>query len=99
MVPHSLGSPSYGYGTPKVGEDKTAGDDLVDLVGRSIKQRALNNVLDKVFLDSPAPAATQPNPELEKKRVEISSEHPEMAKLLEDEKNKAYLEKLLNSPK
>lgn len=86
MDPRSLTAPSAGYGAPKVAEDITG------LVAKSLQQRAVNTVIDRVLHKEESPAA-KPTEEHE---LELVSKHPQMKKLLEDEKNKAYLEKLLH---
>jgi hypothetical protein len=86
---HTLSNPSIGYNMPKIGEKRA---DITDLVAKAVQQRAINNVLDKVT------TPTQENvSDSERKKVELTSEHPEIANLLKDEHNKAYLEKLLNA--
>lgn len=86
MDPRSLTAPAMGYGAPKVAEDITG------LVAKSLQQRAVNSVIDRVLHKDESPAS-KPTQEHE---LELVSQHPQMKKLLEDEKNKAYLEKLLH---
>lgn len=72
--------------------DKIAG--LVDTVAGVVRNRAINDIIDKsVGAEEPSTAA----PEATEKEVEITSKYPEMTKLLEDEQNKAYLQKLLKN--
>lgn len=86
---HTLSNPSIGYNMPKIGEKRA---DITDLVAKVVQQRAINSVLDKVT--TPTQEAADNN---EHKKVELTSEHPEIADLLKDKHNKAYLEKLLNA--
>jgi hypothetical protein len=86
---HTLSNPSIGYNMPKIGEKRA---DITDLVAKAVQQRAINSVLDKVT--TPTQETTENN---EHKKVELTSEHPEIADLLKDKHNKAYLEKLLNA--
>jgi len=78
----SLSSPSI----------KTSG--LVDTVAGVVRNRAINNLIDKSVASEDQAEGT---PEAAEKEVEITSKYPEMSKLLEDEQNKAYLQKLLKN--
>jgi hypothetical protein len=80
----SLSSPS----TLKYGSEKNAA--IIDVLANATKNRVANQLIDKVI------ASKQPEvAEVKEKELEIVSKYPEMAKLLEDEQNKAYLQKLM----
>jgi hypothetical protein len=75
----------------KIGElaDKKA-DVITKALADAAKRRMANRVLDTV-------AAPQENQhELKAEELEVVTKYPEMAKLLEDEQNRAYLNRLLN---
>jgi hypothetical protein len=63
---------------------------VVDSLARAVQGRLANSVIDEL---TGQPKAEEPKPSA--KELEISSKYPEMAKLLEDEQNKAYLQRLL----
>jgi hypothetical protein len=67
---------------------------LVDTVAGVVRNRAINNLIDKSVASEDQSEGT---PEAAEKEVEITSKYPEMSKLLEDEQNKAYLQKLLKT--
>ena len=80
----SLSSPS----TLKYGSEKNAA--IIDVLANATKNRVANQLIDKAI------ASKQPEvAEVKEKELEIVSKYPEMAKLLEDEQNKAYLQKLM----
>lgn len=87
MDPRSLTSPALGYGAPKVAEAITG------IVAKSLQQRALNSVIDRVLKKEESPEAGQPK----EHEIALESKHPQLQELLKDEKNKAYLEKLLHA--
>jgi hypothetical protein len=69
---------------------------LYDPLLWAARNRVANHVLNEVTKTSPSGAGeraklTEENP----KKIELTSKYPELAKLLEDEENKAYLNKLL----
>jgi len=70
----------------KLGAEKQA--DIFDAVGGVALRRTINKALDTAS----APAKLEAPHE---KELEIVSEYPEMAQLLKDKQNKAYLERLL----
>jgi hypothetical protein len=74
----------------KLAAAKTAS--MVDAVENALRGRMINKALDKVMM--PAENAVQA-PVKSEKELELVSQHPEMAKLLEDKQNKAYLQRLL----
>jgi hypothetical protein len=80
----SLSSPS----TLKYGSVKKAA--VIDAIGNATKTRLANKLIDKVMVGKQQEAAQS-----KEKELEIVSKYPEMAKLLEDEQNKAYLQKLM----
>ena len=67
---------------------------LADVISKALadaaKRRMANKVLDVV---TPEDKAVEEKPE----ELEITTKYPEMAKLLEDEHNKAYLQRLLQT--
>jgi len=69
---------------------KTAG--ISDAVAKVINQRVINKVIDKTIEDE---AGTQSSGR-RNKEIEITSKYPEMTEILKDEKNKAYLDRLLH---
>ena len=80
----SLSSPS----TLKYGSEKSAA--IVDVIANATKNRLANQIIDKAIAGKPQEAAAS-----KEKELEIVSKYPEMAKLLEDQQNKAYLERLM----
>jgi hypothetical protein len=93
MDPRSLTSPSLGYGVPKMAEKKA---DITDLVSKAMQQRAVNSLIDNALLP---PTKENEKPDTDEKALELVTNHPEMSSLLQDEQNKAYLEKLLKESK
>lgn len=92
----SLGSPVNV--TSSYGMDNKYGMDMVkhasgvtELLAKAVQQRAINKAIDK-FQEVPAHDAKETSPEEE---IEITSKYPEVAKLLKDEQNKAYLDRIL----
>jgi hypothetical protein len=92
----SLGSPVNV--TSSYGMDNKYGMDMVkhasgvtELLAKAVQQRAINKAIDK-FQEVPAHDAKEISPEEE---IEITSKYPEVAKLLKDEQNKAYLDRIL----
>jgi hypothetical protein len=81
-----------GVGTfNKYSEDHTKEANLVvDSLTNAVKNRIANKVIDDVV--TPEEKYKQQQKE---KELEITSRYPEMAKLLEDDKNRLYLERLL----
>lgn len=77
------------FGDFKYGEEKTA-NLVVDSLANAVKNRIANKVLDTAV-----PTGQEAKKSPSEKELEITSKYPEMAKLLEDDKNKAYLERLL----
>jgi hypothetical protein len=77
--------------TPKMASlaDKQA-DAVIKLLADAAKRRMANKVLDTV-------ATSKPEEEEKKdgKELEVVTKYPEVAKLLEDEQNRAYLNRLL----
>jgi hypothetical protein len=77
--------------TPKTASlaDKQA-DAVIKLLADAAKRRMANKVLDTV-------ATSKPEEEEKKdgKELEVVTKYPEVAKLLEDEQNRAYLNRLL----
>jgi hypothetical protein len=67
---------------------------IVDTVAVAVRNRAINNLIDKSVSSEESDTNA---PEVAKKEVEITSKYPEMTKLLEDDQNKAYLQKLLKN--
>jgi hypothetical protein len=63
---------------------------VLDAVQNTIRNRMINNVLDKVV-----PAKEKKETPKDEKEVELTSKYPEIATMLEDKHNKAYLERLL----
>jgi hypothetical protein len=92
----SLSSPNTGKSFldtfNKVGQLNKKSDIVTDALARAAQMRIANKVIDSV--SSPDKATPQPAPE-EAKKIEIVSKYPEMAEMLKQEENKAYLEKLL----
>ena len=80
----SLSSPS----TLKYGSVKKAA--VIDAIGNATRNRLANKLIDKVMAGKQQEATTS-----KEKELEIVSKYPEMAKLLEDQQNKAYLERLM----
>lgn len=80
---NSLANPKFGS---FIG--KTAG--ISDAVAKVINQRVINNVIDKTMDDEPKAQSKHSD-----KEIEITSKYPEMTEILKDEKNKAYLDRLL----
>lgn len=64
-------------------------DMVTDALANAVKNRLANKVIDKVIAE---PASAE---QKEDKQLEIVSKYPEMAALLKDEQNKAYLERLM----
>ena len=83
-----------GFGDPNLGQSfaKTA-DIVTHALTRAVQNRLANKAIDSVLSPGDIPQAAMPTSE--DKKLEIVSKYPEMAKLLEKEENKAYLEKLL----
>jgi hypothetical protein len=95
---HSMNSPVVANAgpsssTPKTGSFKLA-KLLLDPLLAASERRVANDVLNKLAPPEQPKPAQAPSSEAE---VELVSKHPEIAKLLEDEQNKAYLEKLISS--
>jgi hypothetical protein len=91
----SLGAPvnlssSYGMDN-KYGMDMVKhAFDVTELLTKAVQQRAINKAIDK-FQEVPTQTESTPAEE----EIEITSKYPEVAKLLKDEQNKAYLDRLL----
>jgi hypothetical protein len=64
--------------------------DVVDLLSRTLQARVANKMLDKVVESGESKKSPSHN-----KEIEITSKYPEMANILKNEENKAYLERLL----
>jgi hypothetical protein len=64
--------------------------DVTELLTKAVQQRAINKAIDK-FQEVPTQTESTPAEE----EIEITSKYPEVAKLLKDEQNKAYLDRLL----
>jgi hypothetical protein len=77
-------------GAPKVGSLKLA-NVLIDPLMAAVERRMSNAIVNKL-----APPEAQPPEARSQEEVELISQHPEIAKLLEDEQNKAYLKKLIS---
>jgi hypothetical protein len=95
---HSLAENQFAVGQPGivVGDPgmlaKSASDIISDSVSRVLQQRLGSNIIDSVYSGKQHEGL----PHTKEKELEITSKYPEMAKLLEDEQNKAYLAKLLS---
>lgn len=75
-------------------------DDIFDSLGDALKRRIANSVVNEVTQTNPLGMRIDDNTESSHTHpsvVELTSKYPEMQKLLKDEKNKAYLQKLLQS--
>lgn len=68
-------------------------DPVSDILTKAVQNRIANNVIDKVIAGSPT--SPQSPSSTEEKAIEITSKYPEMTDLLKDERNKAYLERLM----
>jgi hypothetical protein len=75
-------------------------DAIFDMLGDTVKRRIANSVVNEItktnplgmrIADNAEASASGPHPS----EVELTSKYPEMQELLKDEKNKAYLRKLL----
>lgn len=83
---HSLSDP-----LPKMGEfQEKKADIITKALADAAKRRMANKVLDVVTPEDEEVQAKQSPEELE-----VVTKYPEMAKMLEDEQNKAYLSRLL----
>jgi len=99
--PHSLAAPQMFQeslaGTPQPYQGKLASyvektSGVMDAFAGAAARKAVDNVFNAaVTPEQPAPA------EHKEKELEITSQYPEIAELLKDEQNKAYLQKLLNT--
>jgi hypothetical protein len=93
----SLSSPvnlssSYGMDN-KYGMDMVKhASGVTELLTKAVQQRAINKAIDK-FQEASLFPQHENSPEEEE--IEITSKYPEVAKLLKDEQNKAYLDRIL----
>ena len=82
---HSLSNPM-----PKMSEfQEKKADVITKALADAAKRRMANKVLDVVTPDEEEQAEQSPE------ELEVVTKYPEMAKMLEDEQNKAYLSRLL----
>lgn len=82
---HSLSAPM-----PKMSEfQEKKADIIIKALADAAKRRMANKVLDVVTPEEEAEEKRSPE------ELEVVTKYPEMAKLLEDEQNKAYLNRLL----
>lgn len=103
-------SPSYltpdpgtvsGFSNPrKYSSPFKQADVIFDSLGEAVKRRVANSILNEVTSTNPLgmdlPGAAANTDKVKPEELEITSRYPEMQAMLQDEKNKAYLQKLLH---
>jgi hypothetical protein len=91
MDPHSLAAPQMFTEKLAAYLQKKAG------LGDALANAASRKVIDSVFDTAAAPPVDRASQVAKEKEIELTSKYPEIEKMLQDEQNKAYLEKLLNA--